>query len=191
MRRFRLAVLGASGLLTLLICLAWHRSDSTCDEFAWAQSGRRYLTLQSLEGRVTFATAPAPPFDQPLAWVAFPSDRAKFIPFFHPRPGQKAWTAPLRHRETGELVRLSDHDVLKSGYRIPYWLLALAAALPALALIARHLGIHRASARARRAGRCPHCGYDLRATPTRCPECGNPTAPTVPISPSPLRERAG
>jgi hypothetical protein len=50
----------------------------------------------------------------------------------------------------------------------PHWFLALLfAILPAV-----HLrGILR-TRRRNRAGLCPTCGYDLRATPDRCPECG-------------------
>jgi hypothetical protein len=59
---------------------------------------------------------------------------------------------------------------------IPIWLLAaLLALLPVLDLM-RYRKRRREALR-RKMGRCRRCGYDLRATPERCPECGAvPTA---------------
>src|SRR5258706_543478 len=63
-----------------------------------------------------------------------------------------------------------------TGWRHCRWCGAPLALLP-YAAIARHL---RSRRRLRRSaeGRCLACGYDLRATPRRCPECGEmPGAP--------------
>jgi hypothetical protein len=45
--------------------------------------------------------------------------------------------------------------------------IALSMVLPTAWLVVR---VHRR--RVKRAGHCDDCGYDLRATPERCPECG-------------------
>ena len=47
---------------------------------------------------------------------------------------------------------------------IPNWFLALLTAIPALLLLRPK--------RRKRPGLCPKCHYDLRASKTRCPECG-------------------
>ena len=57
---------------------------------------------------------------------------------------------------------------------IPCWFLsAVLLALPAV-----HGRLSYVRRKRQRLGRCPTCGYDLRATPGRCPECGTVTAET-------------
>jgi len=50
----------------------------------------------------------------------------------------------------------------------PTWLLAAVLLLP----MGLWAGIGWRQRRRVAAGHCAHCGYDLRATPERCPECG-------------------
>ena len=61
---------------------------------------------------------------------------------------------------------------------VPYWfLLTIPAVLPAGWVVG--VGVRRRRAkRLLRANVCPSCGYDLRATPDRCPECGTVAKPS-------------
>jgi 4-amino-4-deoxy-L-arabinose transferase-like glycosyltransferase len=61
---------------------------------------------------------------------------------------------------------------------IPYYrLLLLALLLPTAWLVG---GVRRSRRQAHRRANnlCLNCGYDLRATPDRCPECGTPVKPS-------------
>jgi len=75
---------------------------------------------------------------------------------------------PVEHRKLWS----ADFYFFRSRYNtvinIPHWAPAIAfSILPAIRLI----GFARRRKRLR-AGHCRSCGYDLRATPDRCPECG-------------------
>ncbi len=58
---------------------------------------------------------------------------------------------------------------------VPYAYFVIPAAL--LALVAVRAA--RVARRRRNEGRCPDCGYDLRASPGRCPECGRDSSFTA------------
>jgi hypothetical protein len=60
------------------------------------------------------------------------------------------------------------------GVQLPHWALLLTS----LSLPAARLRVLRIRRGASSRGLCPSCGYDLRATPERCPECG-----AVPVQP--------
>jgi hypothetical protein len=65
-----------------------------------------------------------------------------------------------------------DHEVgaiCRDTICIPQWLIAAAALVFPGAWFSKRLGSRR---RIEPGNRCHHCGYDLRATPDRCPECG-------------------
>jgi hypothetical protein len=53
-------------------------------------------------------------------------------------------------------------------FSIPYWLIVCVASSTGFMLSIRPLRERRRM----RKGVCPACGYDVRATPDHCPECG-------------------
>jgi hypothetical protein len=64
---------------------------------------------------------------------------------------------------------------------VPHWFMIAALSLAPMGWVT---GLWRDRKRYPK-GHCPKCGYDLRATPQKCPECGRESAADAP------RKRAG
>ena len=104
-------------------------------------------------------------------WVGFRVSRQG--PSFHHAAIRPPYTIL---RPAGMLGRLGffydDRRSASGGARLslvfPIWLAVIVTALPS----GGKLVVLFRQRRRRVGGRCPNCGYDLRATPGRCPECG-------------------
>jgi hypothetical protein len=95
---------------------------------------------------------------------------------FAPDDGSDQYTVECDARvDPAQLPAIRDHwhEVLdRPARRFSLWHVVAAAALPPLAWAAVWDRRARERRRRRRLGLCLACGYDMRATPGRCPECG-------------------
>jgi hypothetical protein len=84
-------------------------------------------------------------------------------------------------------ISTSFSESTQDGIAIPAWLPTLLFAIAPLLIVHRIIR----NRRCHKSGLCPQCGYDIRATPTRCPECGQTIANQSAQTPSDQSDSPG
>jgi hypothetical protein len=178
-RRLFTLLSALSLLLCVVVCALWVRSYLASD-CLWTRSprpnwpGQSTVLLASGQGMVLFGCSWD--LDPPgtlglfslLRRQPWTYERNAAMDIFKNRPGPAAFRRWHELPLKGDVGRLFDSE--KGGWSVfvPDWLpLLLTGLLPILWLV----GMIQRSRRVTQS-LCSTCGYDLRATPDRCPECG-------------------
>ena len=159
--------------LALLVVtpVAWVRSYFVSDGFTWTtrRSDMSGIAWGGGHIELVHATADQSAFVETPDALAFERPKAGFEHQHGQPDGPDQWGFGAPERDVSVLgVRYRSGKVLIMDVRLlslPFWAPVVAfAILPVVWVIRRR--------RRPRPGTCPKCGYDLRATPERCPECG-------------------
>ena len=157
--QYAITLLAALSLLLFLaVIVLWVRSHYIGDRIVWAPGSKLSFQAITYPGAMTLATVSLPAGSNNKFAVGFDHDTV--VPSVSPRASFSAF-------DYGTTIMpgfRSDHVFF------PMWFVAvMCAILPPVWLVARR----RWKRRARwRRGLCVACGYDLRASQDRCPECG-------------------
>lgn len=158
---------GVSLMLCLLFAGMWWRSFILNDTWSSCSAGREWTISSALGVVLLESKTYTPPHsnikDSPWRWSsgnqfdlnfydreAFGHGRSEFR-----RGSEPSWATHVRY----------------DAWWLRHWHFAvMTAAWPSLWLVL----FFRRRARRPKQGFCPQCGYDLRASKERCPECGMP-----------------
>jgi hypothetical protein len=164
-------------LLTAATCILWSRSYRLSDRVTWTRESG-HTSLRSAQGRVVFALYQADRTGRPDDVRRLKYDRDAAYPATLERLGVfflcSDATVKLVHWDRAGFAwahRRSSRDLIVTAVA-PFWSVALATAASPLGWTTLRLRARRRARRRKNSGLCPACGYDLRATPYRCPECG-------------------
>jgi hypothetical protein len=185
-RLFRYSLNAAAGLslvLSIVTVMLWVRSYCTWDMIIRNQETPHRLLIESSHGRIVVCRSRAD------FWPWAESKSTEWRTYQRPEElgGGKLGVSVTRQVQT---VRVGNPIVLDmfvgiefhtTAVSVPYWLATkVALVFPGLWLVGAIRTRRRISG-----ANCRRCGYDLRATPDRCPECG-----TVPTRKSDAQPRA-
>jgi hypothetical protein len=169
MRRRLTAILSLVSLLGCVAVLAaWPWSYRHTQFVGWSDPGQ-FAGALSMGGLVRLEHATYAGEDPGWSYTTYPTPAGTPPGLWGEVATRDRVGGPLRSLGFG-YARIDynyDGQKLRRALYVPHWAIAaLLGVMPGLWL----LGAYRA--RLPRAGHCPRCGYDLRATPGRCPECG-------------------
>ena len=177
LRRLFDLIAGASLLALIAVCVLWVRSYRFTERVDWSNAGGG-RSIRSAVGYVEVSLLLADWSKHPNQFHGPRYQRDLVQPPFNymllmcSSVGDTWANYQWRGFEWNER-RNRIQGVLHARVVAPMWSLASLAGLPPLGWgVARMRRRVRGGWKARGPGFCRGCGYDLRATPQRCPECG-------------------
>lgn len=181
-----------SFLLGTATCVLWVRSYFVHDHMSWwnqLPTGENYtwteissLGVMSINYHHSIRIPPLRPSEAPkltrpyprVEWDRIQVERGQAAQFLKNLVVFRIYRKPQTNLEEikpdfprDSLPIMSGSYSLSAGVRIPHWAIAIPALCWPVVRLRRRLRMRR-----KQADRCIVCGYDLRATPLRCPECG-------------------